>query len=183
MYHRYPRLLAPLLSGLVLLLTSCEKEEVEVRQLPPATQVGANTFGCLLNGKAYEPYGSDGNRMGPLQVVYDPTFRKGTLSLFALRLPKKSDPNIRQTIGLYLDSVQAPGRYALNLAKRQEGYFFNSENRCEYTLDDTHYRAGEMIITRLDKQKGIVAGTFHFKLYRPGCDSVIVSDGRFDVQL
>ncbi len=40
-----------------------------------------------------------------------------------------------------------------------------------------------LTITRLDLQAGIISGTFSFTLYKPGCDSVCVTDGRFDKRL
>ena len=36
---------------------------------------------------------------------------------------------------------------------------------------------------RLDLSAGIIAGTFAFTLYKPGCDSVRVTQGRFDKKL
>jgi hypothetical protein len=33
---------------------SCEKED-EAPQLPPVTQTGEDTFGCLVNGEAWLP--------------------------------------------------------------------------------------------------------------------------------
>lgn len=170
-------------AGAVMVVSSaCEKEDrPELSLLPPATQVGANTFGCLLNGKAYIPYGGDGNRGGPFQIAYEPSFRKGELTVSAFRYTTKSDT--WQSILLSLDSVQATGRYALHLPRRQEALFNDEQTGCAFHLGEPHYRAGELIITRLNKQRGIIAGTFHFKLYRPGCDSVIVTEGRFDYQL
>ena len=38
-------------------------------------------------------------------------------------------------------------------------------------------------ITRLDRQAGVVSGTFWFTLYKSGCDSIRVTDGRFDRKL
>ena len=37
-------------------LLSCKKQPVDqLSLLPPATQTGANTFGCLVNGRAFLP--------------------------------------------------------------------------------------------------------------------------------
>ncbi|MGG7035906.1 MAG: hypothetical protein ACI7YS_12040 [Flavobacterium sp.] len=41
-------------------LSCCEKDNTskpvaEIDKLPPATQIGANTVGCLLDGKAFKP--------------------------------------------------------------------------------------------------------------------------------
>ena len=44
-------------------ITCCKKTDsldAELAKLPPITQTGANTFGCLVNGKAYIPSGNDG---------------------------------------------------------------------------------------------------------------------------
>jgi len=45
----------------LLALISCSKDDNKptnpTDQLPPATQIGANTAGCLLDGKAFLPKG------------------------------------------------------------------------------------------------------------------------------
>ena len=46
----------------LLMAAGCKKEttlENELAKLPPATQTGANTFGCLLNGKAWVAQNKD----------------------------------------------------------------------------------------------------------------------------
>jgi hypothetical protein len=42
---------------------------------------------------------------------------------------------------------------------------------------------GSITITKLDIQNGIIAGTFAATLYKPGCDTVTITDGRFDMKL
>jgi hypothetical protein len=37
------------------LLASCSKDNPTSSQLPPETQVGANTFGCIINGQVFYP--------------------------------------------------------------------------------------------------------------------------------
>jgi hypothetical protein len=45
----------------VLMASGCKKNNNSnnspIDQLPPATQIGANTFGCLINGQAFTPGG------------------------------------------------------------------------------------------------------------------------------
>ena len=53
------------------ILFSCDKDDnpqpvQPVDQLPPATQIGANTFGCLLDGIVFKP----GTGPNPLDCVY-----------------------------------------------------------------------------------------------------------------
>lgn len=43
--------------------------------------------------------------------------------------------------------------------------------------------SGTLTITRLDQQAGIIAGTFSFTLAQPGCDTIKVTQGRFDKKL
>ncbi len=41
--------------------SGCKKNKLsELDKLPPATQTGANTFGCLINGKAFRASGKGG---------------------------------------------------------------------------------------------------------------------------
>ncbi len=58
----------------VILNTQCKKDDLnaELAKLPPITQTGANTFGCLVNGKAYIPSGYDG-QFPNFDVVPDPS--------------------------------------------------------------------------------------------------------------
>lgn len=47
------------LLAMLLLAANCKKPKHEnpIDQLPPETQIGANTFGCLVDGKAFIPNG------------------------------------------------------------------------------------------------------------------------------
>ncbi len=58
-----------LLCSLAILLTAGSCKKSAEKQLPPATQTGANTFGCLINGKPYtatkpKPPGMSGSLLG-----------------------------------------------------------------------------------------------------------------------
>ena len=49
-----------LITSFVLLISSCKKSKPSnpIDQLPPETQTGANTFGCLVNGEVFKPGGA-----------------------------------------------------------------------------------------------------------------------------
>ena len=51
------------------IFASCKKEHEDT--LPPATQTGAGTFGCKINGKIFIPKGSNGNGTPNPKVQYD----------------------------------------------------------------------------------------------------------------
>ncbi len=175
-----PYLLLPLAAAL-LGLSQCKKRDPSPEaQLPPATQTGANTFGCLVNGKTWTPQGYDGS--SNYTVFYDRSYRNGTLNIAAYRY-EPGDDNSRQDIIIFSDSLTTTGNYPLTIANHQEALFYGSLNQCEFRQYGNHYRRGSLTITRLDLQAGIISGTFAFTLYRPGCDSVRVTQGRFDKRL
>ncbi|MDQ2770913.1 MAG: hypothetical protein M3Y54_10490 [Bacteroidota bacterium] len=75
------------------------------------------------------------------------------------------------------------GVYPLTIRNHQEALFYGTSGQCEFHQNEGYYRKGMLTITRLDLQAGIISGTFSFTLYKPGCDSVCVTDGRFDKRL
>ena len=50
------------------------------------------------------------------------------------------------------------------------------------TLDNTVSAWGGGEILRLDIPNRIISGTFNFKALRPNCDTLRVTDGRFDIK-
>ena len=104
------------LSLAVLMLTQCSKCKNDpapadpARQLPPATQTGAGTFGCLVNGQPYTPKGNNG--MSNLYVSYDPTFRGGALGIETYRV---EGGGLTKFLSIDAAPVNAPGNYSLNL--------------------------------------------------------------------
>lgn len=52
--------------------------------------------------------------------------------------------------------------------------------QCDY--EATRLLKGQVILTRFDPVERIAAGRFSFTLYKPGCDTLRVTDGRFDVR-
>ena len=78
------------LIGCVLLAAGCKpspKVEPAI-ELPPETQVGANTFGCRFNGKAWIPQdvepGQPKAKRPPFEWSYDPGYAGGNLNITAL---------------------------------------------------------------------------------------------------
>lgn len=64
-----------LLFLITLSATTCKKEstlEMELAKLPQATQTGQNTFGCLVNGKAWVAQNKD------CFILCDPSFLRWT---------------------------------------------------------------------------------------------------------
>ena len=177
MTYRLPALLLAALLG----LSQCKKkaDPAPADQLPPATQTGANTLGCLVNGQPWTPQGNAGT--SNYTLYYDRFYRGGNFGVNTYRLSE----GFAQYIIFGGDSIAAIGAYSLSRAPRT--VFFSDSRKpaaCQdYSGQAGQYARGTLIITRLDLQAGVVSGTFAFTLYKPGCDSIRVTQGRFDKKL
>lgn len=182
----------PLYLGL-LLLTQCSKCKNDPApakpedQLPPATQTGANTFGCLLNGQPWTPSGGGAFSNPNLLVTYDPSYKGGNLALTAYRLVGTA--NNKQYIGVGGDGINQIGSYPLatysiNPTFPSRTPYFSDDNKnglCNEYLNNSGTKAsGQLNITRLDVLKRVVSGTFQFTISQPTCDTIEITQGRFD---
>jgi hypothetical protein len=144
--------------------------------LPPATQTGANTFGCYVNGKLWVPKGYNGT--SNLDLSYDPTFKGGTFNLSTYRIVSDNKQDI--LIGAY--SLASVGNYNFNAKGSPIALFYDRKTLCSYD-NPQDYLKGSLIITKLDISLGIASGTFEFTLAKSGCDTVKVTQGRFDMKM
>ncbi len=53
----------------------------------------------------------------------------------------------------------------------------------KHNLDATVIHNGRVVISMYDLQAGIVSGAFEFTLAKPGCESIFITNGRFDKKL
>ncbi len=178
-----------ILSFALLGLSQCKSHNSDpspVDQLPPATQTGANTFGCLLNGKVWTPtYGLTG-LTSPFRVTYDPGYLDGALQVKVNRYPIPNS-SILQAMTFGAAYVNKVGVYKFPL-NGINGFFYgdtSNNSLCGNYGDPgtSTYQDGTLTITRLDLMKGIISGTFNFTLAQPGCDTLKITQGRFDKQL
>src|SRR5699024_4348154 len=85
-------------------MTSCSKDDNNskdpVDQLPPATQTGENTIGCLVNGEPLLPKGisPNGNRQCFYQLVDGEYY-------FGLNFTYKKE-NLRKTIQVFFEQTK-----------------------------------------------------------------------------
>lgn len=167
-----------LLLALSSLFAACKKDspQDELSKLPPTTQTGANTFGCLVNGKAWMPAGG-GVFDNLLSVIYDPTFQGGNLSIRA----KKIMNGTTTRITLNGDSINFVGVYPLLLHSHFNVVYSDQINCDFHTYYDTPL-SGSLNISKFDTTNRIISGTFSFKVSTAGCGIIDVTEGRFDVK-
>jgi hypothetical protein len=168
---------------LLLLLTQCKKTEVLPQdQLPPATQTGQGTFGCLLNDKPWTPSGYTGRPN--FVTIYDGGYAGGALQLKCTRYTSGST---FQSFTIGVANVKQTGTYTFGTTGLNGiGYFDTSlDAACSIQRysNPGAYKAGQLTITRFDLANHIIAGTFKFTVHQPGCDTLKVTHGRFDYTL
>lgn len=161
-----------IIASILFLGSSCKEEEV----LPPATEEGLNTFGCLVNGELWKPEGRVG-QTPRLDASYDPTYDNGTFDIAAYRIRSDDD---RQYMYIYTTNMDKIGSYRLNALDTGAATYSNP--LCSYDRDPSIYRDGILNITKFDLQNQVVSGTFEFVLAMPGCDTLKVTNGRFDMK-
>ena len=113
--------------------------------LPPPTQTGANTFGCLVNGNVWLPKGYNGT--SNLSLGYDPTYAGGTFDISTYRI--LSDQN-RQYMYIFMTNLSKAGAYNLNDISVGSATFDYCA-QCNYNRDSLVYRNGVLNITKFDR--------------------------------
>jgi hypothetical protein len=165
---------------LLILLSSCKNDDDSntptnpIDQLPPATQTGENTFGCLLDGRPFLP----GNGQNPLDCVYQ--FVDGGY-YFSLQANKEVNLNLIR-LGCNTDNLQIQQGETYLLEDNSDGnaygkYFF--ETNINYT---DSLNLGEMTITKLDFESNIVSGTFWYDIEDTNGIVHEIREGRFDMR-
>ena len=178
-----------LLIGVVFCFAKCEKENPidsnnnNIPGLPPATQTGANTFGCLVNGVPWVPQGNDGGTTN-LSIDYDDGLDNGLFNVYAKRILSFPKPSTSIRFGI-LDSMNfktLPIR--LEISKTSKGYInYSIIDSCFLNPYESSTKAsGEIIVTQHNKSKRFISGTFEATLIKEICDTIKITKGRFDLK-
>jgi hypothetical protein len=170
----------------------CEKTfppgTAEIDKLPSKTQIGANTFGCLVDGKALIPRKKGWAPGGSiLQCSYQYTVNNGHLGYF-LALSASDETSFgdgTHVIQLTSDSLELKEQsYVLDeddTINKLSGKFVIISDAFIYQYKTNQVQKGELIITKFDDVNQIMSGTFWFDAVNDKGVKVEVRDGRFDV--
>jgi hypothetical protein len=157
------------------LILSCKKDG-----LTKATQNGANTFSCKINGKAFQPCRDEG--------LFGSPSLWGGVSISAMTIASinaKCNNNFpKKTISIELSNFHGEGEYLLSDPNNNGSY-------TEYipvlplvrVYESPATTAGKVIITKDDRANYILSGTFEFTAANTDStnDIVTITDGRFDI--
>ena len=165
----------------------CKKDNDELSKLPPPTQEGRNTFGCLINGKAWVPVQTCAPFVcDPVLEMHYDTTEGGRIIVGAnVQTP------ISEHINIYTDSFHF--RTEFNVESRGQtrtgaSYFGNNTlpTGCTWisAADTANVKCtGNLVVTKYDVASRVFAGNFEFTLIKTGCDTVRITHGRFDIKL
>ena len=180
-----------LLLAALLSLAQCKKDDPQA-DLPAATQSGANTAGCLING---QPFVATGWDTGLLSGSIKP-LRGGFSfdSIYYLQLNGQLK-GVNTTVTLYCYSPKTSkypvaGTYLFD--KKTQYYsraifvlnhatYTSSDSNNEVYVTDTQH-TGQVILTVADAVRNLSAGTFEFTAasQTDPTKTVTITSGRFD---
>lgn len=169
-----------LLLVVLFFFVCCKKDPAKNAELPAATQDGKGTLGFLLNGQPWTPKGSRPFASPNLSIDFDPGYRNGIVNIVAYDFTQASSDQFTLGVKDSLNYLQAP--FTLNLSQKSlYGISFNKP--CEYFSSlNGIISSGSLTITKLDKTNRIIAGTFNATLSMSGCETINITEGRFDMK-
>jgi hypothetical protein len=159
----------------------------ELAKLPAYTQVGAGTFGCLLNGKTFIPSTCCGDFFNPpLPKFYSDYYvRDKTYYIEAMRKVDIETPYYTLGLNLLFDlNSEFPKKINIQKGKFLEksggGINYNKKDEQSVHFDTYDPSSGYFIINYVDTINQIISGSFEFKGANE-TDTIIITDGRFDL--
>jgi hypothetical protein len=164
-----------------ILLFGCDKEDKPsnpIDQLPPATQTGAGTFGCLINGV---PYVDNSGFFNCFYQLVNGEYYFNVTANFNNKIPK--------IISLSTNNLEINLNNTYQLLSRSNGNFYAEvtfDNNPPLFLNDNTtntFDTGAITITKLSLQNSIISGTFDFQI-RDSINNKTynITKGRFDAQ-
>ena len=182
--------------------SSCKKDAPPLPDnpygLPNATQSGANMFACRINGKNYIVAEFNG-----INFIsrYHYSNTRDTFGMAARGSFADTSIEPVRRIGFVLNhKIKEGGTYYLNDSSESHAYIFREYSPCTtrsgYSNVSWAYATeGSVTITKysgiytipsccytgLYDATAIVTGTFNFIIPIPNCDTLKVTDGRFDI--
>jgi hypothetical protein len=170
------------------IFAACKKdktEPTELSKLPAATQTGANTFGCLVNGKAWVANNGCRYLCTPPFLLNYSASNGGMISMSAELVTSNYST---QRISIFLDSTNYKTQFN-GINKNHVSFSFSNNNipsppcRSIFSTDSNTNVLGNIRFTKYDLSNKIISGTFEFTLSVQGCETIIITEARFDKKL
>ncbi|MDR6968235.1 PBP1b-binding outer membrane lipoprotein LpoB [Flavobacterium arsenatis] len=163
-----------LIFAILLIVCGCNNDDNNNETLPPATQTGAGTFACYVNGKPYIDKSG-----GWFNCYYQ--FVDGQY-YFAIGGEDRNHP-VFDFIAIASNSSEIEGgkEYPLLCNQTNNHYAEVAFTNQLLTTTTCNTNYGTLVITKLDFDNKIVSGNFEFDVIHPNTGETIqIRDGRFD---
>lgn len=175
-------------------LSGCSKDDAqtEASKLPPETQIGANTFGCIINGQVFYPRDCSSSVLNPGQkgVIFwgDPSgnreFNEIQITNCVTGIPASSMMIHLQ--GLHQqqtgDYIWQESNFQSSINGLMQNYVYAriyDKTTNSYKYYRSYQNSGKVTITKYDN---IISGNFSGKLrLYNGTDEIDIKSGRFDI--
>ena len=159
----------------------CRKDKPDVQnELPPVTQSGQNIFACHINGDSWISDKGLSNMGGAISsdsfdVVGTRQYSDGHLEKLLIRLYGSYNPSITT--------------YSLNNTTTSYAIYNRTSAKSCFSISGGYgdvivrkVTGGTVTITKRDTINRIISGTFSFYVPTDFCDTLKVTDGRFDIK-
>ena len=155
-----------------------DKPKTELEKLPPATQTGAQTFGCLIDGQAFVPPNFGSNAPSAFYQFVDGAY---TLSIYG---STDGGPNLKSINIGCLDMPLIQETTYLLKEEMANNYFgeYNIGGGITFSGASFTQNPGTLTITRFDAVNFIISGTFEFTVLDDNGAEIKITEGRFDMQ-
>ncbi|NJO00911.1 MAG: hypothetical protein HC880_03765 [Bacteroidia bacterium] len=97
-----------------------------------------------------------------------------------------NESGIIQRVGFGFNNLQEERQFTYPADSADFRFtFLDFITDCSYASNDfdISLAEGELTITRFDLDARIIAGLFEFTLAKPGCDTIRITEGRFDMKM
>ena len=173
------------LFSLILILSCCNNKDDNpalppILQLPPATQTGANTAGCLVNGQVFIPQGYSQTGNLTCNYINELDFGLNISEIIngRIKIINVVSNNINITNNL---NVDLPLTIFVNNSKYGQFTILNPDFTQERYIT-TATVTGNLRITYYSASNSIISGTFWFDAADSNGVKIEVREGRFDMR-
>jgi hypothetical protein len=160
---------------LIICLTSCNNDDDNNSgdTLPPETQTGANTVGCLVNGEVFLPKAEGINPAVVCNYEFIGRDQRGT--------------GVKTVgVGTQRVNLEENETYILDKNEFDNGDFTGGGGAYSLSSSDIYVTnsivKGTLTITRVDTSNSIISGTFWFDAINEQGEIVEIREGRFDYE-
>ena len=188
-----------LVTAIFWLLCACSKDnpapEDPLAKLPPETQTGANTFGCVINGQVFYPRDGVGTIFvsGAQGMVFWGSGNGSNYTWNEIEIKNARDGKPASRMIIHLQSlfqlgvgeyIWQPTNFQNSIDGLMQNYVFAriyDQNSGSWKYYGSYENSGKINITRFDIPNRIISGNFggKLRLYN-STEEIEILSGRFD---